>query len=279
MTVTCFSTGSRPILLAGSIAKEAAHPLQIILTHGMAPYECFKSRRNPGKQEPSSGSKKIDGWLATARKPNLPAAPPAVLFAYRDCGASPSRYPNSGEVFATLLGRRNLRGLICEVCKFKVDQLRYVWEGRHVEILDGSWRTHLGRLACPESRPGPWLFSMDPMTFDPAGQYQDDATIRPCDLERLNPIFRTYLGSGLPGAIAVFCFSLRKKQAAKRMGRAASYEPFQKAIGKLAHMLGCHHVLCEVSGSNPHVGGLLSGDATLIGEVKQCWDKRYREVG
>jgi hypothetical protein len=119
---------------------------------------------------------------------------------------------------------------------------------------------------------------MDPMTFDPIGEDQDDARIRPHDIERLMPIFQSYLASGRPGAITVFCFSLMKKRAAKGMERAASYEPFREAIGKLAGRLRCHHVFCEVSGANPHVGGMLSKDANLIREVKQSWDGCYREV-
>jgi hypothetical protein len=101
--------------------------LLIVLTHGMAPYECFRSRKKPGKQEPPSGSRRLDGWLAVAKKPNLPTVPPAVVFAYRDCDASASHYPNSGEVLAALIGRGNLHGFISEVCPSKLDQLRYAW--------------------------------------------------------------------------------------------------------------------------------------------------------
>jgi hypothetical protein len=240
----------------------------------MAPFECFEARKTG-----TSGYKTLEGWLAIAQGPNLPPNPPAVVFAYRDCRASAANYPNSGEILAALLGRGNLQGYIAEISPPKLDALRYAWGGQKVEILAESWRRYLKCCSCPRPFDHPWLFSLDPMTFDPAADEKtdppDDASLRSSDLDQLRPVFLSYLESGKPGAITIFCFSLVTEKAAKAMKRKATYEPYKRAICQLARVLKCHHDFCEVKAANPHVGAILSMDQALIDSVKKLWDMRH----
>jgi hypothetical protein len=271
--------------LAWRLYRQASgQPLHVVFTHGMAPYECFARRKQPGKQEATSGRNYIDGWLSAATRVHLPKDPPPVVFAYRDLNASASRYPNSGEIISALLGRGNVRGYISEVVPSKLDSLQYAWEGRGVHILEGSWRKHLDRFTCPTGGQGPWLFCMDPMSFDKDGEHSDEPPngpmISPPDLERLLPVFRSYLDNGRPGVVALFCFKLVTERAvASGLNQKASYEPFKRAVEELACKLNCKQTLVEVSGGNPHVGGLLSPDEQLIRSVKELWDARHKEVG
>lgn len=242
-------------------------PLHVTLTHGMEPFERFDPRTTG-----VGGFRRLDAWLAAAHAVPLPNGAPAVASAYRECGASADHYPNSAEILAAVVGRARLRGVVteCDGDKFKV--LAAAWPDGLVHVVHGSWRQSLSQHSCPANLGGPWLFSMDPMTFvrDPdRAPAPDDANLRPSDLAMVAPVLSSYLASRRPGAASIFCFSLRKKPGFN------SYDFFKTEIKSLAGRLKCHYDFCEVPLANPHVGAILSMDDGLIAEVLTEWNAKY----
>lgn len=239
-------------------------PLHLALTHGMEPFEHFDARTTG-----IGGFRRLDAWLTAAAIEPLPSGSPTVVIAYRRCRASADHYPNSAEVLAAVLGRPRLRGVITECDSEKFNVLAAAWSDGLVHAVHGSWRNCLTQHSCPANLDGPWLFSMDPMTFLrnpdrlPA---PDDANLRPSDLAMVVPVLLSYFASGRPGAASIFCFSLRKKPGFN------SYEFFKSEIASLAGRLKCHYGFCEVPLANPHVGAILSMDESLIAEVVTEWN-------
>ena len=256
--------------------QSQARRLRVVLTHGMAPYEPFRRRKNG-----TSGYSNLDEWIRRASLPTLMSDPPKIVFAYRDCETTPAHYPNSAEVLGSQIGRANLIGLITEKVDSKVEALRYRWDGRDLKVLDGSWRSHVNTYAGVLPIAEPWLISMDPITFLPdpeEGKPEDDANLRPSDLQEMHPVFRGYLESGQPGVISIFCFSLRRERLNQTTGKRLGfdyYEFYKEKVAGLALLLNCQHEFCEVPASNPHVAALLSMDAGLIGSVKSGWEMSY----
>jgi hypothetical protein len=231
----------------------------------MEPFEPFEPR--------SSGFRRLEKWLATARNIQPTEVTPNVVRAYRTCNASNVHYPNSAEILSAVVGRELLRGTITERDKKKFQALSAKWENRPVQVLQGSWRTHLEQLGCPQGLAYPWIFSMDPMTFvsDPdVGEPPDDAKLRPSDLELLQPVLQSYFASQQPGAAAIFCYSLQ------RMSRANAYGSFKCSMACIAARLRCYHDFCEVPLSNRHVGAILSMNDNLIHKTVAEWNREAR---
>ena len=62
--------------------------LHVVITHGMAPFEEFETRKNP------SYIKLLDDWLEKSQDASL-SATPRILDAYRHTNASAAHYPNT----------------------------------------------------------------------------------------------------------------------------------------------------------------------------------------
>lgn len=249
------------LLQHGIEAQIAAHlateqGLHIVCTHGMSPFEPWEL---PGRH------RRLLRWIERSASPPT-VDEPAVVRAYRKLRVSPERYPNTGEVVAALLARRDLTGFICEVEPEKHQRLKEAWSGSGVTPLLGSWRVNVGTIQ--SVLPGrPWLFAMDPMTFRPDRDDEpDDDQLYPKDLhDRLVPTWRRFLVSGQPGAIALFCFELRRGPGPNQ------YQLFQEETEKLAITLGVSIERFEVSYGNPHVGAILTSDVALLERLRQCW--------
>lgn len=250
-------------------AEGGRRGLHIICTHSMAPFE---------KTDLSSyENKALRRWLDAARQPELGPGLPAVVRAYRHCRASLSRYPNTAELLAALVGRFNLSGMLVEKNPYKFGKLHYQWQATEVESLSGSWRDHTDAFAKVTVK-HPWLFTMDPMTFNRDPKREDDANLYPSDLTVLRPAFSHFLGSGQAGAITVFCFSLRRPFNKPDMFN--QYDFFLEELKKLHVSLGeqGQTVFMEkfrVRRSNWDVGVLLTNSHTLIPHVQHAWSKLY----
>src|SRR5439155_10883443 len=88
----------------------------------------------------------------------------------------------------------------------------------------GSWRAAAGdegalRAACDLSRP--WLFTMDPMKYLADGD-GDDEYLHPGDLTLVLELLSGYFATGLPGAGAIFSYSMRPPE--RRAFREATSE-------------------------------------------------------
>lgn len=177
--------------------------LHIALTHGMKPFEPFDGQKTNTCRE------LLLGKLAEAN--NKPQAEePAVVKAYRETGASKTRYPNSAELLRAVIGAENLSGGITEMCSRKHKSLSSAWVNTKVKTACASWREEIcagGILACPEDLQSPWLFSMDPMTYNEEG-YMDDAKLYRADIGILSCALSHYFRSGRPGVAALFVYNI-----------------------------------------------------------------------
>jgi hypothetical protein len=242
--------------------------LHVVFTHGMGPYEAFERRgKNP------SAFKKLDHWLAVARDVTREKDQPAVTGAYRLTEAGSRHYPNSGEILAALLGRSNLSGQICEADRAKCGTLERAWQGSRVTILPGSWRGHLGSLCCPSNLSVPWLFSMDPMTWVD-GPFEDDDKLRASDLNALAPVLGSYGDSGHPGAVAIFCYSLRPK------GQCSFRKGIRGALAAMPSTVPLAYFETVARGGNKHIGAVFCSDRDMLQQVSDAWDAvRCRPLG
>lgn len=186
------------------VSRTAGNGLHIALTHGMAPYE-------PTGSVPNGQARALlVGALDQSREPRSDGEEP-LISAYRETAASLDRYPNTGELLASVIGRDRLAGGIAETNPDKQAQLRTVWSGSNVKIGSNSWRVETqpdGVLNCPASLSTPWLFSSDPMTYHEYG-YADDDQLYRADLDRLAQVLTKYVKTGKPGAACLFVYSVR----------------------------------------------------------------------
>lgn len=182
----------------------AAGRLHIALTHGMKPFELFDVRKSG-----STYHELLLKKLAYSKQPSQ-ADEPAVVQAYRKTMASDTRYPNSAELLKAVVGAENLSGGITEICSKKHKCLSEVWVNTNVKTACVSWRKeiHSDRiLACPEDLQTPWLFSMDPMTYNEEGTMDDDKLHR-SDIGILSSALSRYFSSGRPGVASLFVYNV-----------------------------------------------------------------------
>jgi hypothetical protein len=186
------------------VSRAAGNGLHIALTHGMAPYE-------PTGSVPNGQAKALlVGALAHSRERRIDGEAP-IISAYRATEAKLDRYPNTGELLASVIGRNRLAGGIAETNPDKQALLRAVWSESSVKIGSHSWRIETqsaGVLDCPESLSMPWLFSSDPMTYHEDGAADDDQLYR-ADFDRLAQVLTKFVETGKPGAACFFVYSVR----------------------------------------------------------------------
>ena len=185
---------------------DTAGRLHIAFTHGMRPFEPFEEQKTGICRE------LLLTKLADSRQ-RLQADEPAVVQAYRETGASDTRYPNSAELLRARIGTENLSGGITEICSKKHKCLSKVWLNTNVKTACASWRKEIhseGILACPDNLQPPWLFSMDPMTYSEHGD--KDKNLNRSDIDILPLALSRYFRSGHPGIAALFVYGVGKNQ-------------------------------------------------------------------
>ncbi|MDE0154440.1 MAG: hypothetical protein OXS28_02415 [Gammaproteobacteria bacterium] len=194
------------VRLAG---RDTAGKLHIALTHGMRPFESF-DKRGTGTRHELLLRKLMDA----NNKPQ--AEEPTVVKAYRETGASDTRYPNSAELLRAVIGSENLSGGITEMCSRKHKSLSSAWVNTNVKTACASWREEVhpeGILACPDDLQTPWLFSMDPMTYSERGN--KDKNLNGPDIDILSDALGRYFSSGNPGFAAMFVYNVSKHNQIK----------------------------------------------------------------
>ena len=182
--------------------------LHIALGHGMAPFEGF----DKGLSSSCGGLVRcrIERALDDARGP-FQQDEPSIVTAYRSAGASERRYPNSAELLRAVIGADNLAGGIAETDAGKHAELVKAWKGSSVVPIRSSWRSQVtpgGALACPDALSTPWLFTLDPMTYQDQGCADDDKLHRG-DLDLLASSLRQFVHSGQMGVAALFAYAVR----------------------------------------------------------------------
>lgn len=190
------------VALARHLTSNAAG-LHACLTHGMAPYEVCETPTVQRKML-------LNALSSAANAPNSAESP--VVTAYRATKATLSNYPNSGELLAAVVGRKNLHGGITELHAAKYACLQTAWKGFAFKPVHASWRSQLaygGVHSCPSRLDMPWFFSMDPMTYIEAGTTDDDKLHR-SDVPQIVVALSGFVQSGQPGVATIFVYAVRK---------------------------------------------------------------------
>lgn len=195
-------------LEVGAAAHLAAmHPegrLHIALAHGMAPFE-------PCGELPAGQAHVLMEGALRAAQEEPKADESRIVAAYRATGASPTHYPNSGELLRCVIGTDRLSGGITEVDLQKHAELQDAWSGSYVIPVGSSWRGEVspdGVLTCPVLLETPWLFTMDPMTYREDG-CADDNNLYRADLDRISSVLSAFVASGKPGVAALFVYAVK----------------------------------------------------------------------
>lgn len=234
------------------LASENPTALHVAFTHGMAPFEPFEHKLCD--KMPGLSRHRLKTALGLADEPPREGEP-SIVTAYRATGAS-RRYPNSAEILRTLRSRETvceLAGGISETCAFKHKQLANAWAGSRVRTAKASWRCQVqpgGVLACPESLRTPWLFTMDPMTYQD-DRYCDDDNLHRRDIELLSEALLRYVESGCPGMVALFVYNVQSK-------RARQFWDFVRELASRTHMCANRHWLTHRGGNRNLVALLYS---------------------
>ena len=230
--------------------------LHVALTHGMAPFEEL--------EEPKMG---IQGDLLSSALGEIADEPQyddrELVKAYRKCGASPRRYPNSGELLRAVVGTDKLSGGITEVNPAKHEKLEKAWRGTGVKVANSSWRLQLGRdgvLGCPSSLQSSWLLSMDPMTFSQSGSKEDN--LNRSDLNLLACALAKYFNSGQSG---IACFFVYGMQGIKLNDAQLQFWVFVEDLAGRLSVLPNYFWLPHIGG-NHNLAGLLFSDCQLASE-------------
>ena len=241
--------------------------LHVALTHGMEPFE--KIDRPNGNAhcllygalreaagEPKRNEREIvkayrASWRSQEHRPDV-----AKLFDELKTG---KHYPNSAELLRTVIGTDRLSGGITEVCQTRHKKLERAWAGSGIVVARSSWREQLGpngALRSPDHLDGPWLFSMDPMTYSEDGSKEEN--LNGADLDMLACALERYFGSGQPGIAALFVYSVG------RQGKNRQCQ-FWAFMDELKGRLGVWNRSCWVphQGGNLNLAGLLFSDDQL----------------
>ena len=235
---------------------KGAKPLTLLSTHGMAPYEPFEERSSNAQ-----GVRALDAALYRAQSATNRKS--AVLRAYRATQASASHYPNSAEIIGALLGRVNLRGLVCEKDHQKSAALAKAWAGTSLRVHSGSWRAAMPLfvLPKPDSKTA-WLISLDPYSFveDPPNRDDAGGDLCPLDVASLEGVVGAHLETGAPGALAVFCYSLLPERRRR----------FDQELTNLSHRLGAQKLVLSTTAYSHqrHVGIVLCRSSSILGAIE-----------
>ncbi|MDE0694505.1 MAG: hypothetical protein OXH76_01565 [Boseongicola sp.] len=186
-----------------------------------------------------------------------------LVKAYRNCGASRRRYPNSGELLRTVAGTGRLSGGITEVNPAKHEKLEKAWRNTGVNVANSSWRAQLGRdgvLSCPSSLESSWLLSMDPMTFSQSGSKEDN--LNRSDLDLLAYALAKYFNSGQPGIACFFAYGM---QGIKLNDSQLQFWDFVEELAGRLSVRPNYFWLPHIDG-NRNLAGLLFSDCQLASE-------------
>lgn len=230
--------------------------LHVAFGHGMAPFECF----DKGLSSSCGGlvRRRIKRALDDARGP-FQQDEPSIVTAYRNAGASERRYPNSAELLRAVIGADNLTGGIAETHAGKHAELVNAWKGFSVVPMLSSWRSQVtpgGALACPEALSTPWLFTLDPMTYQDQGCADDDKLYRE-DLDLLASSLMQFVHSGQMGIAALFSYAVRPEVQPR----------FDDFAAELTGRIGA----ANFSFSLTHQGGNRNMAALLCPSLKFLW--------
>ncbi len=201
-----FFQHSLEVVLAVHLASIGVGKLHITLTHGMSPFEACQV------PTPRQRRKSLNESLEFASLPPQPGESQLVS-AYRLAKASLTNYPNTGELLAAKLGRRNLTGGITEIDPIKSSQLCTLWNMTGVTVANKSWRSEMivaGIHSCPDKLSIPWLISMDPMTYS-TGRFADNNKIYKEDQNQLVRSLQQFAASNQPGVFVLFVYAVRSK--------------------------------------------------------------------
>lgn len=234
--------------IAQNLAGDAGS-LWLIATHAMAPMQSHDPK----------------GALLAAIKSRNADSPHPVLRAYAGAGATQEIYPNTSKLIKSL--GMEPHGVLCEVDDDKFCQLRTAHQ-HSLNIHHGCWRSALrdGKLACPERLNYPWMITMDPMTFAGNGRTARRNELDTADLSLLIELVSSYRDSNKPGALIIFCYSLR------RSCEPFSYQEFQYGAIELKRRAEPLHLsFIETTDANRHVAAVLSTDQAILRQAKKEW--------
>lgn len=238
---------------------------ELIVTHGMAPFDRVTDTGRPA-------TRLFRDWLdvGTGRdrrfrefaERNLPA----VVVAYRRCLTTYLHYPNTGELVAAIVGRDRIVGDISEFDRAIADVVAATWQETSVCVHHGDWREHTGAIS--DRRPvGPWLMTMDPMTFDLRGGHAD---FLHQDFALIDTCVRNRLDSEYPGCFCLFCYSMSLERE----------QIFRAQAGDFANRLNRCSAFLRAKAANGrdhqlrhHVGMLISNDTNLLSAVESVWER------
>lgn len=238
--------------------------LNVTLTHGMAPYEPFVHPR-------LGAHNMLDAALAAATQHAVEGEHPLIA-AYRATAANSQHYPNSAELLAaTVAGdlpnnHLHLSGRISDIDPGASAALQNRWHAAGVAVHQLSWRAMLELPG--EEVDAPWLISLDPNTYRPEPA-QDDHHFYPGDWPRLAATTALLAQNGHPGAVAVFCYSLRPYHPA--LPGSGNYEQFIADGADFGDQNQLHHEHFELTanGGNRHVALLFSASEPLLQQVTE----------
>ena len=250
------------------LAQSGASRLNLIATHGMAPFESLTDTGRPN-------TKLLRDWLDVAtgriRKfrfedcENLPA----VVRAYRQCHTTFLHYPNTPELAAALVGRGNLDGFVCELNGDTCKKLKDVWDGTKLGLLHGEWRDHVDQIAAKIPNE-PWLVTMDPNTFEFGDVRRLPANFHSSDFDHCRKLVKGRLQSNLPGSFCLCCYSMND----------ATERRFHEECTTFAASLDCQPSFLRVQAQNGrdhaprfHVGLILSNQPDLVKRIESTWEK------
>jgi hypothetical protein len=225
--------------------------LHLALCHGMSPYEpCDPPRRGQARRL-------LREALAQAEQSPRPGEA-AIIGACRALSATLARYPNTGELVASITDRRRLSGGIAETDSAKHAALTAAWVGSRVVPVNASWRALVldGALSCPASLDVPWLFSMDPMTYH-RGEARDDNGLYAADGELIATALSRYASADAPGIATIFVYGIREQGPLLSL-----FWRFAEQLSERVRMT-LHSCWVPHHGGNLNLGAVLQSRITL----------------
>ena len=242
--------------------------LHVALTHGMEPFERLgepnhdayrllyraleKAAREPLCDERELVKAYRKSWAAHGYCPNT-----TDLFEELK---EEKRYPNTAELFRTVIGTDRLCGGITETDETKHKALAEAWSGSGIVVARSSWREQLGPdgvLSCPNRLDAPWLFSMDPMGYREVG-CEDDGKLYRSDLDLLECALRKFVNSGQPGFACFFVY----KMGTQQNNLQRQFWAFVDDLTNRLSVQTCSYWVGH-NGGNRNLAGLLFSDKEL----------------
>jgi len=145
-----------------------------------------------------------------------------------------------------------------------------------MKVVEGSWRSLLNGGFLDVRVDRPWLIAMDPFTFRPDSDFDDDGNFYPRDFDQLVPVVQHFIGegqkSGIPGCFVVFCYSVEKRGS--RKPGFYGYDEWPRYTRSFANNFAgvyCEHF--EVKRNMYDVGFALATDTTVLKKAQSVWSK------